>query len=380
LFWDLTQMLLLIYVAFSVTLTIGFDMREHSPTDWIFWLEVTVDVYFLIDLVLQFFTSYVDSRGIEIVQVKAIAKHYVGFPLQGSAPRWFWLDLASGFPLNYIMMAIGNDEAASTTSNLRTMKVARLAKLLKLLRIARAGRILKRHEDTIMPLIVIHGLTILLFFSLHGLACFWFLAGLTDNGGNCLGTTFTGYVAGEMDCGRGWVIKKGWRENTDAEGQPCHVGDSKSECQMQTVSLGFAYTTALSDIFMRNVDPETSTERVFVIFAVSVMLIATTLSLRSHIAFHLPNAWVSRVITLGIRNLNDVWCDCRCHLQPDQLDAHHPRKLQRTAHRAERVRVRSRADKTTPAASSCVSSIPVRRRDRVRRESNPVGAATAHAA
>jgi hypothetical protein len=287
-------MLLLVYVAFSVTLTIGFDMRENSPADLIFWLEVTVDVYFLIDLLLQFFTSYVDSRGIEIIQLKVIAGHYVGFPLKGSVPRWFWLDFASGFPVNYIMMAIGNQEAASQTSNLRTMKVARLAKLLKLLRIARAGRILKRHEDTIMPLIVIHGLTIVLAFSMHSLACFWFLAGLTDNGGNCLGMSITGYSAGEVDCGQGWVIKKGWRDSTDAEGRPCYVGDSQSECPMGIVSLDIAYTVSLSDIFMRNVDPQTATERLFVIFAVSVITTSAPLQHLPHSIFS-TQRWYSRV-------------------------------------------------------------------------------------
>ena len=267
-FWDLTQMVLLMYVSFTVTLTIGFDLRDNTPDQWMFWVEVVVDVYFLVDLVLQFFTSHIDSRGIEIVQVKAIAMNYVGFPLQGKVPRWFWLDFASGFPLNYILLAIGNEDAAGQTSNMRSIKIARLAKLLKLLRIARAGRILKRHEETILPLIVIHGLTILLFFSMHSLACFWYMAGLSDNGANCIGTTFAGYVDVEQnDCGRGWVIKRGWRDNVGVDGLPCHAGDSKEDCPMGTVTLSYAYTTSLSDIFMRNVAPETPTEKIYVIIA-----------------------------------------------------------------------------------------------------------------
>eukprot|EP01046_Picozoa_sp_COSAG06_P023265 COSAG06_NODE_1840_length_8239_cov_3.113145_8_plen_198_part_00 len=180
----------------------------------------------------------------------------------------------SGFPLNYILLLLGNEEGAGKTSNLRSMKVARLAKLLKLLRIARAGRIIKRHEDTVMPLIITTGLVLLSLFLLHSLACFWFLTGLVNADSNCIGRTYGGHTGGQdFDCnGVGWVIRKGWRDPIGSDGHPCHTGDDSIDCPMgPAIGITDAYTTALADIFLGNVEPQAPSEKAFVVFAQLIM-------------------------------------------------------------------------------------------------------------
>eukprot|EP01046_Picozoa_sp_COSAG06_P023264 COSAG06_NODE_1840_length_8239_cov_3.113145_7_plen_694_part_00 len=95
--WDIVQMSLLIWVAFSVTVSVGLDIRESKPNEAMFWIEVSVDVYFLCDLIMQFFTTYIDNRGIEVVRLRKIAKNYIGFPWNRKGRLgWFWIDACSG--------------------------------------------------------------------------------------------------------------------------------------------------------------------------------------------------------------------------------------------------------------------------------------------
>ena len=47
--WDLLQVVVLLYVAAIVPLRIGFDTRS-SPFSTIWWVEVFVDLYFLVDV------------------------------------------------------------------------------------------------------------------------------------------------------------------------------------------------------------------------------------------------------------------------------------------------------------------------------------------
>lgn len=110
--WDSTQMVLLIWVAFTVTTRVGYDLTELGVGDWRFWFDVCVDAYFVIDLLLQFNTAYLDESGLQVVDLKTITWNYV--------TGWFVLDLASAFPINYLLMLGKSAESGTTT---RTLKV-----------------------------------------------------------------------------------------------------------------------------------------------------------------------------------------------------------------------------------------------------------------
>jgi hypothetical protein len=70
-------MVLLVWVAFTVTTRVGYDLTELEPWSWKFLLDVVVDAYFMVDLFLQFNTAYLDERGLQVVSLKTIAWHYV---------------------------------------------------------------------------------------------------------------------------------------------------------------------------------------------------------------------------------------------------------------------------------------------------------------
>ena len=62
LYWDLVQVLLLGYVAIAVPYRTCFDINVDTNSPW-FWFEVGLDVYFAVDIVLNFRTGYRDDDG-----------------------------------------------------------------------------------------------------------------------------------------------------------------------------------------------------------------------------------------------------------------------------------------------------------------------------
>ena len=74
--WDRYMMLLAVFNS----LYLPFEMAKFQASDHTKFqtaLDYFVDLCFLLDLVLMFFSSYKNKLGIEIWEPKGIAKHYV---------------------------------------------------------------------------------------------------------------------------------------------------------------------------------------------------------------------------------------------------------------------------------------------------------------
>ena len=56
-YWDIAQVFLLMYVVITVPLKIGFDLETQAWTTE-FWVEVGVDIYFLVDIFGAFSTRH----------------------------------------------------------------------------------------------------------------------------------------------------------------------------------------------------------------------------------------------------------------------------------------------------------------------------------
>ena len=84
-----------------------------------FWLNKGQPL-FIIDLVFNFFLSYMDKEsGIKVTANGIIAKHYLRF--------WFWIDFTSVLPFDTVAVAIDNPEIRNFA-----FRLIRLARLLKL--------------------------------------------------------------------------------------------------------------------------------------------------------------------------------------------------------------------------------------------------------
>jgi hypothetical protein len=73
--WDLTQVVFLVYVSWTVPLRACFGI-EIDLFSFAWFFDTIVDVYFLSDLCLNFATAYYDPNGVREGRLDFIAKRY----------------------------------------------------------------------------------------------------------------------------------------------------------------------------------------------------------------------------------------------------------------------------------------------------------------
>jgi hypothetical protein len=110
--WQLFQVLVLVFTAIIVPLRAGFDQIDMgSPVFW-FVFDVTSDVYFYFDILLNFRTAYISKEGRLIYQGAAAVFAANGkdltsparsSPAMNYATGWFLIDASSVLPIAYIL-------------------------------------------------------------------------------------------------------------------------------------------------------------------------------------------------------------------------------------------------------------------------------------
>jgi potassium voltage-gated channel Eag-related subfamily H protein 2 len=134
-------------VAITVPLRASFNVEPDLWSFGFFW-DAVVDIYFMVDLGLNFRTAYFNPDGTREERVSMIAARYVR--------GWFFVDLFSCLPISYISYFMEEEALAgsgsglvlqagtgdSSSSSFRAMKTLRLIKLSKMLRLARIKKIL----------------------------------------------------------------------------------------------------------------------------------------------------------------------------------------------------------------------------------------------
>jgi hypothetical protein len=99
--------------------------------------ELLLDLFFCLDVLLNFFTGFHDAGGLYVNSRRQIAGRY----LRG----WFVLDVLSSVPVDYLSeLAAGN---ANSLESLRLVRMLRLVRLLKLFRMSRLTRFFARVSD-----------------------------------------------------------------------------------------------------------------------------------------------------------------------------------------------------------------------------------------
>jgi hypothetical protein len=89
--WEMVGLVILVYQI----LFIPFRFFLNFPAvGWQFWMEVLMDIFFWLDLFLNFNLGYFDQNKVLILERRKIAIQY----LKG----WFTLDMIANLPLNYI--------------------------------------------------------------------------------------------------------------------------------------------------------------------------------------------------------------------------------------------------------------------------------------
>ncbi|TMW62869.1 hypothetical protein Poli38472_005487 [Pythium oligandrum] len=161
--WDSIMGIVVAWTAVSVPFTISFDIPESVI------LEATdrmSDLFFCLDIFINFFTTYVDDTGVEIVDRHEIRRHYL--------KRSFLPDVISTIPFDFLV------ETVTESKDFRSLKLIRTIKLVKLLRLVRISKLLKLNSqwmsdlDISMDTIRLLKMLIPVLMIGHYVGCFWY--------------------------------------------------------------------------------------------------------------------------------------------------------------------------------------------------------------
>ncbi|XP_037327791.2 potassium voltage-gated channel subfamily H member 1b isoform X2 [Pungitius pungitius] len=244
--WDWVILILTFYTAIMVPYNVSFKTKQNNVT----WLVVDsiVDVIFLVDIVLNFHTTFVGPAGEVISDPKLIRMNYV--------KTWFVIDLLSCLPYDVINAFENVDEGISS-----------LFSSLKVVRLLRLGRVARKLDHYIEYGAAVLVLLVCVFgLAAHWLACIWFSIGdyeVIDEDTNSVRMDSWLFLLGE-------TVGTPYRFNASGTGR-WEGGPSKDSVYI--TSLYFTMTS-LTSIGFGNIAPNTDGEK---IFAVAMMMIGSLL-------------------------------------------------------------------------------------------------------
>ncbi|XP_063347598.1 potassium voltage-gated channel subfamily H member 1-like isoform X2 [Pelmatolapia mariae] len=243
--WDWVILILTFYTAIMVPYNVSFKMKQNNVT----WLVVDsiVDVIFLVDIVLNFHTTFVGPAGEVISDPKLIRMNYL--------KTWFVIDLLSCLPYDVINAFENVDEGISS-----------LFSSLKVVRLLRLGRVARKLDHYIEYGAAVLVLLVCVFgLAAHWLACIWYSIGyyeIIDEETNIIRKDSWLYILAET------------------VGTPYYYNDSSGNWDggpnndsVYITSLYFTMTS-LTSIGFGNIAPTTDGEK---IFAVAMMMIGSLL-------------------------------------------------------------------------------------------------------
>jgi len=89
--WDISLFVAIIYQSMSLPFKIAFEVKD---SEFMFWFENTIDVMFIVDMLLNFNTGYHEKSRL-ILSRRKIFANYV--------ENWFWVDLVSSCPYTWLL-------------------------------------------------------------------------------------------------------------------------------------------------------------------------------------------------------------------------------------------------------------------------------------
>uniref|UniRef100_A0A8C4SJI7 Potassium voltage-gated channel subfamily H member 6 n=1 Tax=Erpetoichthys calabaricus TaxID=27687 RepID=A0A8C4SJI7_ERPCA len=242
--WDWLILLLVIYTAVFTPYSAAFLLNEQeeeqrrscytcNPLNVV---DLIVDVMFIVDILINFRTTYVNTNDEVVSHPGRIAVHYF--------KGWFLIDIVAAIPFDLLIFRSGSDE---TTTLIGLLKTARL------LRLVRVARKLDRYSEYGAAVLFLLMCTFALIA--HWLACIW-------------------YAIGNVE--RPYMVHKiGWLDNlADQIGKRYNDSDFSSGPSIKDKYVTALYFTfsSLTSVGFGNVSPNTNSEK---IFSICVMLIGS---------------------------------------------------------------------------------------------------------
>uniref|UniRef100_A0A669F3S4 Potassium voltage-gated channel subfamily H member 7 n=1 Tax=Oreochromis niloticus TaxID=8128 RepID=A0A669F3S4_ORENI len=243
--WDWLILLLVIYTAIFTPYSAAFllnDIEEQrrrecgyscSPLNVV---DLIVDIMFIVDILINFRTTYVNTNEEVVSHPAKIAIHYF--------KGWFLIDMVAAIPFDLLIFGSGSDE---TTTLIGLLKTARL------LRLVRVARKLDRYSEYGAAVLML----LMCIFALiaHWLACIWYAIGNVEKP----------YLEHKI----------GWLDNLGVSiGKKYNYSDPSSGPSIKDKYVTALYFTfsSLTSVGFGNVSPNTNSEK---IFSICVMLIGS---------------------------------------------------------------------------------------------------------
>ncbi|XP_054455496.1 potassium voltage-gated channel subfamily H member 6 [Anoplopoma fimbria] len=244
-FWDWIILLLVLYTAVFTPYSATFLLDEHGDLrkrscgytcDPLNVADLLVDVLFIVDIVINLRTTYVDRNEEVVTQPSRIAKHYI--------KGWFSIDLFAAIPFDLLIFRSGSEEPKMAT-------LTSLLKTARLLRLVRVARKLDRYSEYGAAVLFLLMCTFVLIA--HWLACIWYAIGFVERP----------------------YTETGWLDNLAEQlGKSYNDSDSSSGPSVKDKYVTALYFTlsSLTSVGFGNVSPNTNSEK---IFSICVMVIGS---------------------------------------------------------------------------------------------------------
>ncbi|KZC10472.1 Potassium voltage-gated channel subfamily H member 8 [Dufourea novaeangliae] len=273
--WDWLILIATFYVAIVVPFNASF-INTDRPT---MVSDVVVEALFIIDIVLNFRTTYVSKKGEVVSNSKSIAVNYV--------KSWFVVDLVAALPFDFLYASDVYSGEESGHGNIHLVKLTRLLRL---------ARLLQKMDRYAQYSAVILTMLMLLFILLaHWMACVWFVIAEKER------------LKNDSDWDLGWI----------------HTLAERLKISVQNVTHAESYITALyftcsslTSVGFGNVSANTFAEK---LFSICAMLIG---ALMHAVVFGNVTAIIQRIYSrrslyqTKLRDLKDFFV---LHQIPDEL-------------------------------------------------------------
>ncbi|XP_040851681.1 potassium voltage-gated channel subfamily H member 4 [Ochotona curzoniae] len=156
--WDGLILLATFYVAVTVPYNVCFAEDDDSPITSRHTLvsDIAVEMLFILDIILNFRTTYVSQSGQVISAPRSIGLHYLA--------TWFFVDLIAALPFD--LLYVFNITVTSLVHLLKTVRLLRLLRLLqKLERYSQCSAVVLTLLMSVFALLA------------HWMACIWYVIG-----------------------------------------------------------------------------------------------------------------------------------------------------------------------------------------------------------
>ncbi|XP_016099990.1 potassium voltage-gated channel subfamily H member 2-like [Sinocyclocheilus grahami] len=246
--WDWLILLLVIYTAILTPYSAAFllDGDEDSSGQNCSYscsplnvVDLMVDIMFIIDIIINFRTTYVNANDEVVSHPLRIAVHYF--------KGWFLIDMVAAIPFDLLIDRTGEEMSTEPTQQTTLIGLLKTARLLRLVRVARK---LDRYSEYGAAVLFLLMCTFALIA--HWLACIWFAIGNV-----------------EQNRSIGWLhalgVDLGKPHNSSIRGSGPSIKDK------YVTALYFTFSS-LTSVGFGNVSPNTNSEK---IFSICVMLIGS---------------------------------------------------------------------------------------------------------